>query len=158
MGSARTGIRKGVLTMTDHSPDTKSTAAPGKNEDREIMVQRLVYYAAERTLMSWIRTSLGIMALGFVIDRFGLILRQSLPEAGMRFYPKLFSFWTGTSLVVLGTLMTLAAAVRYWRFSIAYDRAGSTNPRHGIPMGILFALILVVIGIIIAIYLVIATD
>ena len=44
--------------------------------DQETVGRRLVYFAAERTLMSWIRAALGLMALGFVIDRFGLVLRQ----------------------------------------------------------------------------------
>jgi putative membrane protein len=129
-----------------------------KKADRETMVRRLVYYAAERTLMAWIRSALGLMALGFVIDRFGLILRQALPETGARYYPKLFSFWTGTALVGLGTLMAVTAVVRYWRFSTAYDRAGSTNPRHGIIAGVLYATILAVIGVVVTIYLITATD
>jgi putative membrane protein len=143
--------------MSDHAHNMKPD---GENEktDRETLVQRLVYYAAERTLMAWIRSALGLMALGFVIDRFGLILRQSMPEAGARYYPKLFSFWVGTSLVVLGTIMAVTAAVRYLRFSIAYDRSNSTNPRHGIPVGVLFTLILAAIGIIITFYLIVATD
>lgn len=38
--------------------------------------RRLVYFAAERTLTSWIRTALSLMTLGLVIDRFDLVLRQ----------------------------------------------------------------------------------
>jgi len=64
--------------MTEQ-PDTQETG------------RRLVYFAAERTLMAWIRTALGLMALGFVIDRFGLVLRMTLPEAGPRLHPKAFS-------------------------------------------------------------------
>jgi putative membrane protein len=126
--------------------------------NRETMVRRLVYYAAERTLMAWIRAALGLMALGFVIDRFGLILRQALPEAGARYYPKLFSFWTGTALVVLGSLMAVAAAVRYWRFSTAYHRYGTTQPRHGVLVGVIFSLLLAAIGVVITVYLIVATD
>ena len=36
--------------------------------------RRLVYLAAERTLTSWIRAELLLMALGFVIFRFELVL------------------------------------------------------------------------------------
>ena len=133
-------------------------ATEKKDADREDLVPRLVYYAAERTLMAWIRSALGLMALGFVIDRFGLILRQAMPEAGRHYYPKFFSFWTGTALVALGTLMTVTAAVRYWRFSTAYDRAGSTHPRHGILVGVFFALILATIGVVITLFLISATD
>jgi len=33
-----------------------------------------VLFAAERTLLAWNRTSLSLMAFGFVIERFGLFL------------------------------------------------------------------------------------
>jgi len=144
--------------MREDDPKNTNTTAQKEEADRETMVQRLVYYAAERTLMAWIRASLGLMALGFVIDRFGLILRSVAPEAGARFYPRLFSFWTGTAMVALGTFMAVTAAVRYWRFSTAYDRASSTNPRHGILAGVCYTLVLAAIGLVITIYLISATD
>jgi putative membrane protein len=143
------------------NPDfPQSTKAVSEDEEteRQNMMRRLVYYAAERTLMAWIGSSLALMALGFVIDRFGLIIRQSLPEVGARYYPKIFSFWTGTVLVGLGTLMAVTAVVRYWRFSIAYDRSRSTDPRHGILVGVLYTLLLSVIGLIITVFLIMATD
>jgi len=34
-----------------------------------------VFFAAERTLLAWLRTGLTVMALGFVVARFGLFLR-----------------------------------------------------------------------------------
>ena len=34
------------------------------------------HMANERTFLAWIRTSLGIIAFGFVIERFGLFIRQ----------------------------------------------------------------------------------
>lgn len=38
-----------------------------------------VYFAAERTLLAWIRTAVAIIALGFVIARFGLFLELLHP-------------------------------------------------------------------------------
>jgi len=35
-----------------------------------------VYFAAERTLLAWIRTGLAMMGFGFVVARFGLFLRE----------------------------------------------------------------------------------
>ncbi len=49
--------------------------------------------------MAWIRSSLGLMALGFVIDRFGLVFKQLLPSAGIPPYSRSFSFWMGASFV-----------------------------------------------------------
>jgi putative membrane protein len=120
--------------------------------------RRLVYFAAERTLMAWIRSALGLMALGFVIDRFGLIFRQTLPEAGPQLYPKAFSFWMGTLIVMLGVLMAMVAAVRYFRFARDYHRYGSTRPGHGIYAGVLFTVILALIGLLVVVFLVVATD
>ncbi len=34
------------------------------------------YFAAERTLLAWVRTGLAMMGFGFVVARFGLFLRE----------------------------------------------------------------------------------
>ena len=61
--------------------------------------QYLVYFAAERTLMAWIRAALGLMALGFVIDRFGLVVRTMAPHAGRTVQTSTLSFLSGAGLV-----------------------------------------------------------
>lgn len=120
--------------------------------------RRLVYFAAERTLMAWIRTALGLMALGFVIDRFGLVLRMTLPEAGPRLHPKAFSLGAGAALVLLGAAMSLTAAVRYWRFARAYHREGETLPRHGILVGVIYSALVALLGAVIAGFLFVAAG
>jgi putative membrane protein len=125
---------------------------------QEEIGKRLVYFAAERTLMAWIRSSLGLMALGFVIDRFGLVFRQVMPEAGARLLPRMFSFCMGAALVLLGSIMACVAAVRYYRFSRDYHREGSTEPRRGILVGVVFTTILAMLGFVIVVFLAIATD
>src|SRR5690606_15491306 len=35
---------------------------------------RRVFFAAERTLLAWVRTGIGVIGLGFVVARFGLFL------------------------------------------------------------------------------------
>ena len=116
--------------------------------------RRLVYLAAERTLMSWIRTALGLMALGFVIDRFGLVLRQVLPKLGPQVYPPALSFWAGTVMVLVGAAMALVAAVRYLRFELAYQREKSTDPRQGVLVGVLFSTLVAILGLGIALFLI----
>ena len=42
-----------------------------------------VFFAAERTLLAWNRTSLSLMAFGFVIERFGLFVSILMPQHDM---------------------------------------------------------------------------
>jgi Domain of unknown function (DUF202) len=37
---------------------------------------RRVHMANERTFLAWIRTSIGIMAFGFVVEKFALFIKQ----------------------------------------------------------------------------------
>ena len=39
-----------------------------------LMTDPQVFFAAERTLLAWVRSELAVMALGLVIDKFGLFL------------------------------------------------------------------------------------
>lgn len=116
-------------------------------------VHRLVYFAAERTLMAWVRTALGLMALGFVIDRFGLVLRQVAPTAVKMRDTGVYSFWGGSLLVLIGALMALVATIRYWRFAYEYRRQEATNPGHGILLGVIFTAIIALLGFLVAGYL-----
>ena len=75
-----------------------------------------VYFAAERTLLAWIRTGMTIMALGFVVARFGLFLRllrletaQPAPTGGV-------SPYLGAMLVVIGVVAISAGTRRYRDF------------------------------------------
>ena len=118
--------------------------------DMVVNAYRLVYFSAERTLMSWVRAALGMMALGFVIDRFGLVLRQTTPVTASAHFQRVSSFWGGSILVLVGGLMALVATIRYWQFARGYYRDNSTRPGHGIMMGVVFAAILAVLGFAIA--------
>ena len=119
------------------------------NEERDPieLSRRLVYLAAERTLTSWIRTALSLMALGFVIDRFGLILHM-LPDAKShsQIYPRMLSTWGGSILIGMGVVMAVAAGVRFARFAWAYHNDSSTRVRHGIYIGAAFAAVLAAFG------------
>jgi putative membrane protein len=118
------------------------------NDERDPveLSRRLVYLAAERTLTSWLRTALSLIALGFVIDRFDLVLEmlhKGPADAGSR----TMSVWAGSLLIGLGAAMALAAGTRYLRFAIAYHREGRTGVRHGIYLGAIFSFVLALIGI-----------
>ncbi len=70
-----------------------------------------VLFAAERTLLAWNRTSLSLMAFGFVIERFGLFLRMfgNAPEAPSG----RASFWIGIAFIVLGSAVAIVSSLQY---------------------------------------------
>jgi len=82
------------------------------------------YLANERTFLAWIRTSIAVISLGFVIARFGVWLR----ELAARIDPKIeaqstkFSLLVGVGMMALGSVLTLVAAWRYQGINRAIDR------------------------------------
>jgi inner membrane protein YidH len=110
-----------------------------------------VYFAAERTMLAWLRTGIAIMAFGFVVARFGLFLRllraQGGAEVGHGVSPYL-----GAALVGLGVVATAGGALQYQRFVAglsAQERPETSSP--GFVLGLSWAL--VVIGVVLAIVL-----
>ncbi len=77
-----------------------------------------VLFAAERTLLAWNRTSLTVMAFGFVIERFGLFMRMltqgNLPGGGLS-AERGPSFWVGLIFIFLGAVIALLSTIQYRR-------------------------------------------
>jgi putative membrane protein len=71
-----------------------------------------VLFAAERTLLAWQRTSIALMGFGFVVERFGLLLRivgnqpLSMSQRG-------FSLWLGVSLLAIGAAAAVISALQF---------------------------------------------
>lgn len=71
-----------------------------------------VFFAAERTLLAWNRTSLTLMAFGFVVERFGLFLHMLAPKVPQNF-ERGVSFWVGMGFITLGSAVAILAVVQY---------------------------------------------
>ena len=73
------------------------------------------YLANERTLLAWIRTSIGIMVFGFVVVKFSLFIKQMSLLLGDKSLSqhKEYSGILGIALVALGAITTLLAYIRY---------------------------------------------
>ena len=75
-----------------------------------------VYFAAERSLLAWIRTGITTIGLGFVVAKFGLFLRYNAPHDTMQVHKQGVSLLIGLIMVVLGAVTCLWAAVQFQRF------------------------------------------
>ena len=113
------------------------------------------YFAAERTLLGWIRTGLAMMGFGYVVARFGLFLREiAASRTGVPPQHTSLSLWLGTALVLLGVAVNAASAYRYGR--LLRQLARGESPRlGGFPTAVVVSVLLVVIGIATAIYLIV---
>jgi len=76
---------------------------------------RRVHMANERTFLAWIRTSVAIMAFGFVVEKFSLFVKQMAYYLGKEASPPPpgYSSIIGIILVGLGVVMGVLAFVRY---------------------------------------------
>ncbi|MDB5350199.1 MAG: putative rane protein [Planctomycetota bacterium] len=86
------------------------------------------HLANERTFLAWVRTSLGLIGLGFVLARMGLFLRQLAAASLVRESHRL-RFQAGHEFLISGVLILLAgiaicgwAARRYRDNRKAIDR------------------------------------
>jgi putative membrane protein len=112
-----------------------------------------VYLAAERTFLAWIRTSLALMAFGFVVSRFGLFLRVLESSSGQRISePSALTLPLGVFLVLLGVISDIFAAWRHVRYVRAINEGLPTTGRPS-TLAVALAVILAVLGLMMAFYL-----
>ncbi len=114
---------------------------------------RRVHMANERTFLAWIRTSIGIMAFGFVVEKFAIFIRQvsyflgkevAVPSRG---YSSVF----GIFLVALGALMGVLAFIRYKKVERQIDE---DTYQPSLILDILLTISILAIGVFLVIYLI----
>ena len=117
-----------------------------------------VYFAAERTLLAWVRTGLAMMGFGFVVARFGLFLRElaAVRDVSPQHSTGL-SLWVGTTLVILGVAVNVAAAVKHWHTVRRLERGQPLRFRPW-SLGMVVAFLLGLLGLLTATYLLVGLD
>lgn len=110
-----------------------------------------VFFAAERTLLAWTRTSLTLMAFGFMIERFSLFLTMLSTEKGAPFHQNL-SFWVGLVFLLLGSL-TAAAATAQYHSVLRTLKPVEIPPGYRVNAGTLANLIIAALGILLTLHL-----
>lgn len=119
------------------------------------------HLANERTFLAWIRTSIGIMAFGFVVEKFALFLRQislflgaeksNLPAIPQHSLPMQgYSYIFGVFLVALGVLICLLAFIKYKHVERQIE---DNTYRPSILLNVMITLSVLLIGTFLVIYL-----
>lgn len=101
--------------------------------------------ANQRTFLAWVRTSVAIMAFGFIIERYDL-LAAMMPAAPVAAMPGgMFTHLAGLALIAFSTLMMALASVRFLRTwkSIESNDTHAANP---LSLDLALGLAMVVFG------------
>ena len=113
------------------------------------------FLANERTFLAWVRTSIAVISLGFLVGKFGLWLR----ELALHFDPQAHTPRTGSSLyigvamMVFGGLLAILAGRRYHIVNRAIER-GDVSADRGLVY--LVAATVAVLSVAMTVYLAIS--
>lgn len=112
------------------------------------------HLAAERTFLAWIRTSIAVISLGFVIAKFGVWLRElaahldpQMPQQG-----GVMSLPIGVAMMAFGGLISVLAAWHFHRLSQAIER-GEVEPNRALVLTITLGVALLALIMILYMFL-----
>jgi len=114
-----------------------------------------VFFAAERTLLAWVRTGITIIAIGLVVSRFGLFMQFVLRGSETLAPPGTsvdYSAILGMAFVLVGSLSILLAAIQHKRY-LATLSPIDLPPSYSRGFSLILAVIVATLGIALAGYL-----
>ncbi|MBN2570267.1 MAG: DUF202 domain-containing protein [Deltaproteobacteria bacterium] len=110
-----------------------------------------VLFAAERTLLAWNRTSLSLMAFGFVIERFGLFL-QIYGREELTLFQRHISFVVGVAFIILGAFLAMYSIIQYRRV-LKTLKPVEIPLDYNVRMGVLANGIIGLLGVLLSVFL-----
>ena len=120
------------------------------------MIERYTDHAAnERTFLAWVRTSIAIMAFGFLVEKFDLFLEFASKSLAARMPSvggQLFGNIAGLLLIALGGAVMVLAIIRFRHTALDIDSA-ETRPGSGDRMDVILGILLVILGAALFVYL-----
>ena len=110
------------------------------------------HFALERTLLAYIRTGLALIGVGFVVARFGLLLRELGLRSGVTHVPGL-SVWFGSALVFMGGAIGPIAVAHYYQQLRRLNSAMGLQEKP-VAIAVTLSVVLAAVGIGMTVYLI----
>jgi putative membrane protein len=104
------------------------------------------HLANERTFLAWVRTSITIMAFGFVVAKFGLLLRELSANSSGSVVSAPVSEATGVLLVLAGAALLILAFARFRATREDLD-AGRYRDRAGLEWALTLTMVAISVGL-----------
>ena len=112
------------------------------------------HLANERTFLAWVRTALGVMVVGFAVERVGLALRDfGLKSSYVPASSIHYSTLVGVALVILGVVVLVFALINFLTVRSAIDNK-DFHPQAS--FSIILTTLAGIIGLILALYLMVS--
>ena len=120
------------------------------------MINRYSDHAAnERTFLAWVRTAIAVMAFGFLIERFDLIVAAMTPRLKPNSVDtpgSALANAAGFAFILLGVAMIGVAAIRFFKVAREIDREGAVQSADSL-FDLVLAVLLSLLGLSLLLYL-----
>ncbi|MGH8151589.1 MAG: YidH family protein [Rhodanobacteraceae bacterium] len=106
------------------------------------------YMNVDRTLATWTRTALSMIAFGALVDRFGLLLIGDEPtHLGTRLAQNPLSTVGGLCLIAIGLFVALSTGIRHQAYRRTWIREYGHPGWRGPWLALVFSMMTAVVGL-----------